>query len=136
MMIKRFTEDVKQIRYALILLILYAIITQSIFHTVCPWAILTQLPCPGCGLTRAGICVLTLRFGQAVQYNATIYLWIPYLCYLIIWRYVLGKKPPFALAMAAGICILMYVYFGMRVRLGILPADLIPKIVYDPIFTK
>ena len=40
----------------------------------CPFYALTGVPCPGCGLTRAGLCLLQLDFAGAFALNPAIYL--------------------------------------------------------------
>ena len=111
-------KDIYSIRYALLILLPYAIITQIIFHTICPFAIITGLPCPGCGLTRAGILVLTGQFHAATQANATIYLWMPFLIYLFVFRYLLSRKVPLATALTILVCLISLGYFLLRVFEG------------------
>jgi len=36
----------------------YAVAAQLLFGTVCPFYFVVGLPCPGCGLTRAGLLLL------------------------------------------------------------------------------
>ena len=43
-------------------------------HYQCPFYAITGVPCPGCGLTRAGICLLQLDFAGAFALNPAIYL--------------------------------------------------------------
>lgn len=42
---------------------------QALFGAVCPLRLLTGFPCPGCGLTRAGILFLQGRFAESLQMN-------------------------------------------------------------------
>ncbi len=84
-------KDIKNIKWALLAILLYYILTRIIFREFCPMRIFTGLPCPGCGATRAGIYVLTLRFKEAWQMNPTIFLWILYIIFLLWQRYI-GKK--------------------------------------------
>lgn len=126
----RILQDIKRIGLPLAVLAIYMLATQLIFHTVCPWAILTHYPCPACGLTRAGLCVYMFRFREAAQWNGMIYLWMPYLLYLLVVRYVLGKRPVFALGLAAGISVLTIIYFGVRLGRGQIPENIIPVHLY------
>lgn len=43
-------------------------------HYQCPFYAITGVPCPGCGLTRAGISLLQLDFAGAFALNPAIYL--------------------------------------------------------------
>lgn len=124
-------QDIKSIRLSLAVLAIYMIITHSVFGTVCPWAILTHFPCPACGLTRAGLCVAALHFRDAFRWNAMIGLWLPYLLYLAVERYVLARKPRMALAIATVIGGVTCVYFGFRVWKGMIPQDILPLRLYS-----
>lgn len=114
----RLLKDIISIRFALLLLLCYGIITQFIFHTVCPFLILTHFPCPGCGLTRAGLMLLQGKYAQAFSYNAMIFLWMPFLIYLIIWRYLFGKKPPFVMPLTIAVCLTTLLYYAHRLMTG------------------
>ena len=119
---KRIYADIFRIRYALLILLFYFTLTQSIFHTVCPFAILTGSACPACGLTRAALFLLSGQFIYATQLNATIYLWLPYLLYLFIFRYLLGKRPPLAMPLSIIICLTTIIFYICRLCTGTLPA--------------
>ncbi|MBQ7372253.1 MAG: DUF2752 domain-containing protein [Blautia sp.] len=73
------------------MLILYSAITYLVFHTFCPLVIAFGYSCPACGLTRAGISLLHGNFRLAITYNAMIFIWIPYLLWILVFRYLLGK---------------------------------------------
>lgn len=81
-------QDLYQIRFGLLFLISYCVITQLIFETVCPFLILTNIPCPACGLTRASIYLLTGNVEQAIQMNWTVFLWFVLIVGFIIDRYI------------------------------------------------
>ncbi|MEI6521326.1 MAG: DUF2752 domain-containing protein, partial [bacterium] len=36
---------------------------------LCPFRLITKLPCPGCGMTRAFLSIGQLKFQQAINYN-------------------------------------------------------------------
>lgn len=65
------------------------IINKLIFNKICPFAIFTGLPCPGCGITRAFIYFIKLQWRQAFSMNPCIFIWIPVLIILFINRYLL-----------------------------------------------
>lgn len=116
--LQRLLGDLHQIRIALLLLVLYATAAQLLFHTICPFAILSGLPCPACGLTRAGILLLTGKPAAAAQTNAMIFLWAPFLLYLCILRYFIGKRAPFSTAFAILICLGTLFYYVLRMSQG------------------
>lgn len=72
--IKIFLSDLYHNRIAILCIIIYMSVTQYLFHSVCPIAILFGFPCPACGLTRAGISFLTAHFSTAFQMNPCIFL--------------------------------------------------------------
>ena len=49
--IVKLKEDIYDIRYALVIITIYIIVTQIIFWSVCPMVIIFKYPCPACGLT-------------------------------------------------------------------------------------
>lgn len=89
---KMVKKDLYKLRIPLLIIIVYCVITQWIFDTVCPFSIMFGLPCPACGLTRGCLSILTGHFVKAWIYNATAYLWLPAIAWLLIMRYVCGKQ--------------------------------------------
>lgn len=85
-------KDIKQMKWALVLLVIYWAFTRLIFGEFCLMRILTGLPCPGCGATRAAFLVFCLKWKEASQMNPTIFLWIPFLLYLLWQRYLAGER--------------------------------------------
>lgn len=49
--------------------------------------ITTGIPCPACGLTRAGISVLTGHLNRAWEYNPMIFIWMAMIIWWFIQRY-------------------------------------------------
>lgn len=110
---KKLIEDIYKNRIALILLIGGWFFLEAFFHRHCPMVILTGLPCPGCGLTRAVLCVITLDLAGAWHINPSVFLWIPLLIFLLVNRYVLKKpipyqKPVIIVVLLATIAIYIY----------------------------
>ena len=54
-------------------IIAYFVVLRTFFHGGCPWVLITGMPCPGCGLTRAGICLLHFDFAEAWKTHPFIY---------------------------------------------------------------
>lgn len=122
--ISRIISDSKQCKTALLILVIYFSITQLMFHCSCPSVLFFGLPCPACGLTRAGIELLTGHFAAAASYNTTIYLWVPFLLYCFVFRYVLGRKVPYCLLFAALISLATIAIFLYRLLNGAtIPVD-------------
>lgn len=88
----RIWTDLRNNYIALLVVLAYMGVTQFLFHTVCPVAILTGHPCPGCGLTRASLLLLTGHPVAAFAMNPSVFAWWFLILYLIICRYFLGKK--------------------------------------------
>ncbi|MBD5461044.1 MAG: DUF2752 domain-containing protein [Lachnospiraceae bacterium] len=94
-------EDIRKIRWALAALAVYYAATGLLFRASCPMRLLTGFPCPGCGGTRAAVLLLQGRFQEAFGMNPAVFVWIPYVLYLL-WQRYLGaprnrKKINFAL---------------------------------------
>jgi hypothetical protein len=88
-----------------VLAVLVLVFTAGIFHrwygtdlvdhlptvTLCPFHAITGYPCPGCGMTRAMVCVGQLRFGEAIAFNPFS---IPLTMIMIVYL-CLGRTPTF-----------------------------------------
>lgn len=107
---RKLIMDCKVYWVPLLLIVLYLLLTQWIFHASCPSVILFGLPCPACGLTRAGLLTLTGHFIQAAGCNPTVFLWGALVIYCGWNRYALNRQPSHCLAWAAliGICTLVW----------------------------
>lgn len=84
--------DVKAYYKGVLLAAVYIIVANMLFGHMCPGILMTGLPCPACGLTKAGIDILTLQFHKAWMMNPVIYAVSAFLLYFIIRRYVCGKS--------------------------------------------
>lgn len=66
---------------------------------LCPFAFLSGLPCPGCGLTRAGLCLLRGDVLEAMRYSPLAPIVVPFVGVVAgrsLWLYLRGKNelPP------------------------------------------
>ncbi|WP_073103488.1 DUF2752 domain-containing protein [Hespellia stercorisuis] len=68
-----FWRDMKSCRWAIAGIVAYMIFMKGIFQNICPMVIVTGFPCPACGLTRAGVAMLTGHFDLAWKLNPFIY---------------------------------------------------------------
>lgn len=66
-------EDIKDMKWAIIFFIAYFVFGKNYLHSLCPMVMITGLPCPGCGLTRAVFCLLRLDFSGAFRIHPFIY---------------------------------------------------------------
>ena len=71
-----FRKDIRSLLPALAGLGLYWLVTHLLFGRFCPAQILWNIPCPGCGMTRALGLVLTGRFAKAWKLQPPVYGWI------------------------------------------------------------
>lgn len=85
-------KDLYNIRFAIIPLIIYCIIMQIVFGTVCPLKAFTGISCPACGLTRATIHLVTGNFKEAMLLNPTVFLWLTIIVLFVIDRYIYKLK--------------------------------------------
>lgn len=85
-------EDIRALFPAIAAILVYALITHLIFNRFCPMLILTDYPCPGCGMTRALFLVLTGQFARAWEFQPPVYGWILFGTAFLIRRY-LTEKP-------------------------------------------
>ncbi len=115
---KQLLEDVRRFWLAAALALLYLMMSNYLFHTPCPIAILLHFPCPACGMTRACMALFQCHFAQAFQYHAMIYLWLPLVIYLGIFRYFLQKEPPLFLPICIGVGLISLLYYACRLLSG------------------
>lgn len=108
-------RDVCQIHKALFVLVVYVFITLKLFHSLCPFVIMTGIPCPACGLTRAGIAFLKGDFSGACSYNWTIFLWILLAIYAFTTRYIFEKRNHIIFLGTVVISIIMMIYYMLRI---------------------
>lgn len=117
----RIRRDLGRTKTALFFLLFYAAVTQILFKTFCPYAILTGRACPACGMSRAGLALLRGQIRIAAGWNAAIFLWIPYLLYLCVLRYVMGRRVPAALPLAIFVCAGTLFWHILRLWAGTVP---------------
>ena len=85
-------KDIKDIRWAIMLIIAYFVLGLKYLYSLCPMVMITGFPCPGCGLTRAGFRLLRLDFTGAFRMHPFIYLIVVYAGMFGWNRYVRKQK--------------------------------------------
>lgn len=89
----RICRDIRDFRGAILALVLYNVAARIVFHAFCPQLILTGFPCAGCGMTRAVFFILTGRFARGMRLNPAAPLWLLFLGWFFINRYLRGVRP-------------------------------------------
>lgn len=95
--------------FLLMLLGVYFAIAYTLMHyfeITCVFLKLFDVPCPGCGMTRAFLSLLNWDFTQAVKYNATV-LFMPYIFLYIIFDFK-HKIHKFILSGVAAVAVLSW----------------------------
>lgn len=112
--VERIKDDLKKNGIGCAAVLACLILFALIFHDVCPVQILYGLPCPGCGLTRAGVLLLTGHFAAAFSMHPFIYVWLLFLLYLAFCRYIRDCRPKGALQLLIVIIAGMLLFYGYR----------------------
>ena len=74
----------KKIISIIILTVLSILVLLDIISIPCPVHFLTNLHCPGCGVTRMIKSILKLDFYQAFRYNQLVFVLLPFFLFLFI----------------------------------------------------
>lgn len=69
--------------------------STSVFFPKCPFRLLTNLPCAGCGSQRAIHSLLHLDIKQALEYNVMVVVFLPILLILAVSSLFRTKYPRF-----------------------------------------
>lgn len=90
--IRLFLNDVKKQRWAILAVIACLLLLKATTGASCPMVALTGFPCPGCGLTRAGIHLMHGEVQSAFRIHPFIYGVAAYGAVFAINRYLLGRR--------------------------------------------
>lgn len=118
---ERLCEDLYRLRLALPILLLYGVSTQLIFHTVCPFAILTGFPCPACGMTRAILLFVTGEFRLSFSLHPVAMFWPLLFLYWGCFRYLSSRRAPFVLSLTIILSLATFACYFYRLAAGTLP---------------
>lgn len=133
----RLWKDIKEYKWLGAALALYYLVVEGLFSAFCPLVIITGFPCPGCGMTRAFLAVLTGDFVRAWRLNPMIYAVILAAFYAAAQRYLFQQKVKGfyrILCVLAVFMILVYIYrmyryFPFRPPLSITRGSLFERIL-------
>ena len=89
---EKLKQDIYENKIPIILVFIYCISTQLIFGLMCPFKIIFNIDCPGCGLTRATIALLKGDISKSLHYNYTCIFWLLTFLLFFIDRYVKPLK--------------------------------------------
>lgn len=111
-------KDIKHAKWAVLLVSAYFVLLRKFFVTTCPTVLITGFPCPGCGMTRAFMRLLHLDFVGAWRLHPFVYLFVAFVIWFGIRRYILGisdTEKAWKVAAVLGIfMILFYVWRMIR----------------------
>lgn len=113
-MMSRIRRDLYDNRWGLLAVCLYFAFFLLLFQEVCPMLLLTGIPCPGCGLTRAGILLMRGHFAQAFQMHPFIYAWTMFFLYFVWQRYGRGRRMAHGMQIIIVLVVAMVLFYGYR----------------------
>lgn len=113
----RITADAKEYGAVLIILVIYTIAVNLMFHAFCPLIIFSGFPCPGCGITRATVCFLTGRWAQAWRLNPVVFPVVAAAFYFACGRYLLGRSARGIKVMIWTVFVLLIAVYAVRMYL-------------------
>jgi len=120
MILLRIKRDIINAKWVFLGLTIYYLITYLIFHESCTTRIFTGFPCPGCGMTRAMILLLTGHLEESMRMHPMAPLWLILGIVFFVRRYVFGRnidkeKKIGIIAVMLCICMVgLYVYRMMK----------------------
>lgn len=114
---KRIAADIREYGVAGAAFVLYAVVSGRLFGAFCPMVILCGLPCPGCGVSRAAVCLLTGRWRQAWQFNPTIFPIGLAAAYFGWNRYFLDRRARGMKEIVIALAALLLIVYGLRMYL-------------------
>lgn len=110
-----FLKDMKHAKWAVLLVSAYFVLLRKFLITTCPAVLITGLPCPGCGMTRAFVHLLHLDFAGAWRMHPFVYFFVIFVIWFVFRRYILGiPDTEKAWKVAAVLGIFMILFYAWR----------------------
>lgn len=127
--IEQLKQDIIDWYKGILAVAMYILVLQVVFGNVCTLVITTGLPCPGCGITRACISLLTFQWGDAWNYNCVIFLIVPFALYWFACRYLFQCK---CRGFVVGLTVIALCLLGLYIyrMIHYYPGN--PPMVYNP----
>lgn len=113
----RIIADLKESGWAFIIFLVYYVIVHAVFDAFCPMLVMTGIPCPGCGLTRAVIFLARGQVLRAAYINPSVFPLIGFLLYCGYFRYVKGSRIKGSGVAVGLLTVCMLVIYGCRMYL-------------------
>lgn len=109
-------NDIKKAKWVILGIALFYFLLMQVSYSTCPFIMFTGIPCPFCGMTRAGISILKGEFLLAFQLNPMIY-GVIFLCFAFITvRYFTKKSLKTLLPLVAVFFIITFVVYIYRMQ--------------------
>lgn len=107
-------HDIREYWIAALCIVLLYCFMHKFFGGLCLSVIITGFPCPGCGMTRAAMYLVSGHFYEAYQMNPAVFLWAILVGYFGWFRYILHRKAPAMKQLIVMICIITILIFVYR----------------------
>lgn len=117
--LERIRADIRAYHKGLLLAAAYLAATGLSGIPVCPLVLMTGLPCPGCGMTRAALLFLTGHWRQAFAMHPFFYVLLFLSAAFFVSRYILGRaaRPAWTaavLSLVLAAALVFYLYRMLR----------------------
>jgi len=116
--LKKIYLDVNKAKWVILGIILFYFLLMQVTYSTCPLIMTTGIPCPFCGMTRAGIALLKGEFFLAFKLNPCIYGVLFLVIAFFVVRYFMDKsisvlKPMFIGFILITIAVYLYRMYDM-----------------------
>ncbi len=113
--------DIKTYYKGAMLVLCYIVVMDFLLGGMCPMLLVTGLPCPGCGMTRAGMYLGIFHFDLAWQMNPMSYPVAIFVVYSVICRYFIGCRVKGFRILIIILSFMMLAVYGYRMMVEFLP---------------
>ena len=114
-MIKRIRKDIWIYAQIALGVCAYIFIKRYAFGGQCPIYYVFDVPCAGCGMTRAVVLLLQGRIASSFGENPFLLPILAFLAYCFVFRYILGRKIRYWLPILLILASAMLIYNGFRI---------------------
>lgn len=93
----------------LLIVVIFFLIINHFTGTICLLNAITGIPCPGCGLTRAGVLALQGRFTESFTMHPLLFPALAVMAFMFIYITLLKKKPSKLFYTIIALCLILFV---------------------------